>query len=99
MRHSPSLYARTAGSLRRMVSCVRVLGIRSGWKYWRIGERARKYPALVAQWADNCRHEADVCDVEELSKALRGWADELDRHYARWSSEQAANDGSSGTAD
>ena len=48
-----------SGSLRRLVRCVKALGLRLGWKYWRIQNKANVNPWIALQWAENCERMAD----------------------------------------
>ena len=83
---------RSRHSLHRLVRCVRSLGIRLGWRYWRIQNRALVNPWLVLEWADNCDREAERLDAMNeglIAKAHRQWAAELRTTYERW---KAPND-------
>lgn len=73
----------------RLVRCVRVLGLRLGWRYWRIETRALVNPWLVLDWANACEREADALDAKReglLAKQHRAWAAELRASYARFMS-------------
>jgi hypothetical protein len=75
-----------AGRLRRLVHCVRVLGVRTGFRYWRIENWAIKDPSLVLAWANACDFEADRCasTAPKTSAAFRGWAAALRRSHATY---------------
>ena len=73
----------------RFVRCVRALGLRLGWRYWRLENRARVNPWLVIEWAENCEREADALDMQNeglLAKQHRAWAAELRASYERFMS-------------
>lgn len=82
------------GSLRRLVRCVRALGLRLGWKYWRIQNKANVNPWIALQWADNCERMADnLRDVNpELAAAHRDWARQLRAAYESYKWGKAPND-------
>ena len=73
----------------RLVRCVRALGLRLGWRYWRIENRALVNPWLVMDWANACEREADALDAKReglLAAQHRAWAAELRSSYARFMS-------------
>lgn len=73
--------------LSRLVRCVKSLGLRLGWKYWRIESKALVNPWLVLQWADNCEREAEHLNAKDeklIADAHRAWALELRKTYLRW---------------
>lgn len=75
--------------LRRLVRCVRALGLRLGWRYWRIENRALVNPWLVLDWAEACEREAAELDAKReglLAAQHRAWAAELRASYARFMS-------------
>ena len=77
------------GWLSRLVRCVRALGLRLGWRYWRIENRALVNPWIVLDWANACDREADVLDKKReglLAEQHRAWAAELRASYARFMS-------------
>lgn len=79
--------ARWRHSLHRLVRCVRSLGVRLGWRYWCIQNRALVNPWLVLEWADNCDREAErLAAMNEglLANSHRQWAMELRTTYDRW---------------
>ncbi len=80
------------GSLDRLVSCVRSLGPKLGWRYWRIGEQARNHPELITAWATRCRREAIIAPEPWRSAYLK-WAEELETCLERWQQQEAANAG------
>src|SRR6266511_1366463 len=74
-------------SLERLVRCGRSLGLKLGWRYWRIQNRALLNPWLMLEWADNCDREAERLDAMNeglLANAHRQWATELRTTYDRW---------------
>lgn len=71
-------------SLPRLVRCIRDLGLRVGWKYWRIGNRALRDPELVLAWADLCDEEAAGVLDPRLKVALQDWAQKLRVHWYLW---------------
>lgn len=78
------------GSLHRLVGCVRSLGPKLGWKYWRIGEKARNHPELITAWATRCRREAIIAP-EPFRSAYLKWAEELETCLEKWSRQEASN--------
>ena len=73
----------------RLVRCVRALGLRLGWRYWRIENRALVSPGLVLDWANACDREADALDAKReglLATQHRAWAAELRASYVRFMS-------------
>ena len=46
------------GWLPRLVRCCRVLGIRAGWRYWRLDNAARRDPMLVPAMCNGLEAEA-----------------------------------------
>ena len=75
--------------LYRLVRCVMALGLRLGWRYWRIESRALVNPWIVLDWADACEREADELDAKReglLALQYRAWATELRSSYARFMS-------------
>ena len=77
-----------AVAVKRFVRCVRSLGLRLGFRYWKIQNRALVNPWLVLEWADNCDREANRLDALNeglLANAHREWAKELRMTYKRWS--------------
>lgn len=85
---------RVSGCVQRLVRCVRSLGLRLGWRYWRIQKRALVNPWLVLEWADNCDREAerlDAMDERLLANAHRQWASELRTAYDRWKAPNASD--------
>ena len=64
-----------------LVRCIRVLGWRLGWRYWRIGERGRRKPKIVEAWALRCRREA-IAASEPYRSAYLKWAEELEAFKA-----------------
>ena len=70
---------RSRHSLHRLVGCVRALGWRLGWKYWRIQNKASVNPWIALQWAESCERKADELrdTAPELSAAHRDWARQL----------------------
>lgn len=80
---------RVSGCVQRLVRCVRSLGLRLGWRYWRIQNRALVNPWLVLEWANACDREAAVLDAKReglLAAQHRAWAAELRASYARFMS-------------
>lgn len=71
-------------SLPRLVRCIRDLGLRVGWKYWRMGNRALRDPGLVLAWADLCDDEARETIDPKLKAALQDWAQKLRMHWCLW---------------
>ena len=79
----------------RLVRCVRALGLRLGWRYWRIENRALVNPGLVLDWANACDREADALDAKReglLAMQHRAWAAELRASYARFMSSPNVKD-------
>ena len=79
----------------RFVRCVRALGLRLGWRYWRLENRALVNPWLVIEWAENCEREAEHLDMKNeglLAKQHRAWAAELRASYERFMSSPNASD-------
>jgi hypothetical protein len=61
--------------------CLLSLGVRKGWRYWRLQRFYARHPHLTFKWAFNCRHEASECSRRgdaAMAWALRNFADELD---------------------
>ena len=79
--------------LHGLVRCVKTLGLRLGWKYWRIQKRATVNPWLVLEWADNCERKADeLRDVHpSLAAAHRDWARQLRACYENYKWGKAPN--------
>jgi hypothetical protein len=87
MNASIATLTRWRRSLERLVRCGRSLGLRLGWRYWRIQNRALVNPWLALEWADNCDREAERLDAMNeglLANAHRQWAAELRTTYDRW---------------
>lgn len=83
---------RVIGCVQRLFRCVRSLGLRLGWRYWRIQNRAIVNPWLLLEWADNCDREAERLDTMDeglLANAHRQWAVELRSAYDRWKAPNA----------
>jgi hypothetical protein len=55
-------------------------------KYWSIGEKARKNPAVVTEWAQNCRRKA-LSQPEPIRQQLISWADKLEESLEKWEAE------------
>lgn len=53
--------------------CLKWLGLKTGWRYWRIQARARKDPSIVLQWARDCR-----------LVGLQDWAEQLEVAHEKW---------------
>src|SRR5437899_1157778 len=60
-----------------LVHCLRVLGLRRGWKYWRCQRLALQDCNFAMRWASNCRREAIKSDPD-TARALIKWAEELE---------------------
>lgn len=84
---------RSRHSLHRLVRCVRALGLRLGWRYWRIQRKAIVNPWIALEWADNCERKADeLRDVApELAAAHRDWARQLRAAYESYKWGKAPN--------
>jgi len=76
----------------RLLRAIWHLGIRLGWRYWKIENRCIENPELVRQWAHSCRCEA-VKAIERDSdpfaddaywKILMNWADQLEIQYEKY---------------
>lgn len=72
------------GWLLRLVRCLRVLGWRNGFGYWRIQNWAIKNPESVLKWADDCEAEADKIEATDQKGAwcFREWAKRLRESYS-----------------
>ena len=64
-----------------LARCLRVLGWRLGWRYWRVAGRARRDHGMVAAWAFRCRREA-IAASEPYRSAYLKWAEELEAFKA-----------------
>ena len=45
------------GSMLRLVGCCRALGLRNGFRYWRLQNKAIRDPFMALRWAYQIRHE------------------------------------------
>lgn len=70
--------------LPRLVRCLRVLGWRNGWRYWRTQNWAIRNPERVLQWADDCETKADKIEATDPKGAwcFRDWAKRLRESYS-----------------
>ena len=92
---SKNTKARLPALALRLVRGVRALGLRLGWRYWRIENRALVNPWLALDWANACEREADALDAKReglLAAQHRAWAAELRASYARFMSSPNAAD-------
>ena len=48
------------GSMLRLVGCCRALGLRNGFRYWRLQNKAIRDPFMALRWAYQIRHEAKL---------------------------------------
>ena len=91
--HSGFFVSRLVGSLKRLVRCVRTLGLRTGWRYWRLENRAIVNPWIALEWADNCDAMAEKLHASKpaLAAAFRDWARELRHAFERYQGTKAPN--------
>src|SRR5665213_529226 len=80
---------RNPGRLQRLVRCVRALGWRLGWRYWRIQNKVLKNPDAAKEWAIRCRKEA-IVSPKELSDCFLDWAVKLEASMEKWEQQQKA---------
>lgn len=80
--------------VKRLVRCVRVLGLRRGWRYWRIENWAIKDPSRVLAWAYCCERESKASALEDpaWSKAVGEWAVLLRKHHAIYTANDKLTD-------
>lgn len=75
--------------MKRLLRSIWHLGIRLGWRYWKIENQCIERPEMVLDWAHACRLEAvdaigkdgDPFADDAYWKILMNWADELENSY------------------
>lgn len=56
--------------MKRLIQCIRALGLSRGLKYWRIENACILDPQRVIEWAEQCEREATRCAVRG---DMHGW--------------------------
>lgn len=59
---------------RELLWCVKRLGIRLGWGYWRVQAHCRKHPEDLPELARQCR----IAGISNPSWLV--WAEEIEKH-------------------
>lgn len=69
-------------SLLRLVRCCWSLGPSLGYRYWRMGNWAKKDPESLLRWAAAADKAADETDDPKFRWGCRNWAIQLRKHYS-----------------
>jgi hypothetical protein len=66
-------------SLQFLFNSIKSLGIRNGFRYWKIYNACKKDPWLVKRWEQVSRWESAKIESSDpqLSQILEGWANQL----------------------
>jgi hypothetical protein len=67
-----------------LYKCIKSLGFKNGWKYWRACRSAEKDPEFVLRWADQCEKSAENESDQTIKKALLTWAKTLRLCYEEY---------------
>lgn len=71
-------------SIKFLLSSVKHLGLRQGYRYWKIYLAVKRDPSLLDVWIENCDREArrlEFFRIEApLSEGLRSWANTLRKY-------------------
>ena len=65
----------------RLLNCIRHLGLRTGFRYWRLQNKSIRDPHMALRWALRCREEAlrlDHLDKGNEAAVFRRFANELE---------------------
>lgn len=69
-----------------LLNNIRVLGIRNGYRYWRIQKIAKTNPEIALRWAEGCDNE--VYRLRQQIHALEEWSDKLRTQYWKFKTNQ-----------
>ena len=72
-------------SLKYLLNSVKSLGIRDGFRYWKIYHACKKNPWLVKRWEQVYRWESAKLENSEpkFSQMLEDWTNQLKEHRAK----------------
>lgn len=71
------------GAFARLLHCIRVLGWRYGWRYWRVQNYAMRDPGFASRLATRCDEEAEKLQQDDPfgAAAFHCWAKRLRETY------------------
>ena len=82
-----------SGRLHQLVRCIRYLGVQNGWRYFKLGEAARKNPNIVLLWINELEATAMIEELSgnwKLSQSLQGFAEEMKQSHRAYGAANAS---------
>lgn len=72
-------------NLEYLFNSIKSLGLRDGFRYWKIYNACKKDPWLVKRWEQVCRWESAKLENSDpkFSQMLEDWANQLKEHRAK----------------
>lgn len=72
-------------NLEQLFSSIKSLGLRGGFRYWKIYNACKKDSWLVKRWEQVCRLESAKLESSDpkFSQMLEDWANELKSHQPK----------------
>lgn len=74
-------------AIKRLIKCVRVLGLYLGYRYWRLDQYARKDPEIVLRWCEGMDHLAGLLREDGRpyeADLLQQWSDKCREAYNQY---------------